>query len=97
MSLDNYFDEFQPIVYNIHIDKEPVNFVNIMRPNKYGNPFILGKDGNRDEVLVKYYDYVMADKELIAEIKRDLKGKNLLCCCHPKKCHGHVLAKIANE
>lgn len=95
--LDNYFDDYTPVVYNIKVDKDLINFVNIMRPNKWGNPFILGKDGNRDEVLEKYTNYIMSNPALIDEIKKELKGKNLLCCCHPKKCHGHVLIKIANQ
>jgi len=34
---------------------------------------------------------------MIERVKRELKGKVLGCWCHPKECHGDVLARIANE
>ena len=87
-----------PRVYNIKIDKGiPSDAINIMRPSKWGNPFQLGTHGNRDTVLVLYENYIMNNPELIALAKKELKGKDLKCCCHPKKCHGHVLVRIANE
>jgi Domain of unknown function (DUF4326) len=33
----------------------------------------------------------------MAAVKRELRGKTLLCYCHPKRCHADVLAKIADE
>ena len=33
---------------------------------------------------------------LIQEIKDELKGKDLVCFCAPKLCHGEVLLRIAN-
>jgi hypothetical protein len=31
-----------------------------------------------------------------ADIKRELKGKDLICFCAPKPCHADVLLEIAN-
>lgn len=87
-----------PKLYNIATDLEiPKDAVNIMRPNEFGNPFILGRDGNRDECLEKYKQWVMAQPNLIKHIKKVLKGKDLVCCCYPKKCHGNILLQIAGE
>ena len=70
--------------------------VYIGRPSKWGNPFIIGKDGNREEVIEKYKQYLNKNPELIEQIKKELKGKILGCWCSPAKCHGDILAKIAN-
>jgi hypothetical protein len=71
--------------------------VYIGRPSKWGNPFILGKDGTREEVIRKYEEWLQTKPELIEAAKVELKGKRLGCYCHPRPCHGHVLARIANE
>ena len=72
------------------------DMIYIGRPSKWGNPFIIGKDGNRKEVIQKYQEFVK-NNNLITEIKKELKGKNLVCHCAPLKCHGDVLLQIANE
>jgi hypothetical protein len=35
-------------------------------------------------------------RRLLSDLK-ELKGKVLGCWCHPKGCHGHVLAKLVNN
>ncbi len=52
---------------------------------------------SREEAVRKFEEDVRSNPELIAKIKRELKDKVLACWCHPKLCHGHVLAKIAEE
>ena len=71
--------------------------VYIGRPSKFGNPFVMGKDGDRDEVVKKYEQFLMARPHLIKAAKHELRGKNLVCWCAPLACHGDVLLKIANE
>jgi hypothetical protein len=73
------------------------DMIYIGRPSKWGNPFIIGKDGNRKEVIQKYQEYLKNNSNLIIEVKKELKGKNLVCHCAPLKCHGDVLLQIANE
>ena len=73
------------------------NSVYCGRPSKYGNPFIIGKDGNRKQVLEKYHVWIWNQKDLIKDIKLNLKGKNLICWCAPKACHCDLLLIIANE
>lgn len=74
--------------------------VYIGRPSPYGNPFKVGKDGTRGEVIKKYADWFYSDKpeaiELREKAKSKLKGKVLGCWCKPKACHGDVLADFVN-
>ena len=69
--------------------------VYIGRPSKWGNPFVIGRDGNREEVLLKYNDYILSHPELISLARTELKGKKLGCYCKPLDCHGDILAEIA--
>ena len=51
----------------------------------------------RDEAISRHEADVRADPELCARIKWELKGKVLVCWCHPLPCHGETLARIAEE
>jgi hypothetical protein len=68
-------------------------------PNKLssnlGNPFIIGLDGDRGEVIQKHLQYLEQNPHLFEEILK-LKGLRLGCWCAPKACHGDILAEIAN-
>lgn len=70
--------------------------VYIGRPSKWGNPFIIGKDGSRATVIRKYREWAIRQPELMAALP-ELRGKVLGCWCHPKTCHGDVLAELANS
>lgn len=80
----------------VHCKKDPYD-VYIGRPGPFGNPFEIGKDGNREEVVTQYAEWVLTQPELLAIIKAELRNKTLGCWCAPKLCHGDILAKIANE
>jgi hypothetical protein len=69
----------------------------IGRPSEWGNPFVIGRDGTRDEVCDKYEALVRARPDMMARIKAELKGQVLGCYCKPQRCHGDTLAKIAEE
>lgn len=69
--------------------------VYIGRPSKWGNPFVIGKDGNRQEVVRKYEEWLLNNK-LMNDV-HELQGKNLVCWCAPLACHGDVLLKYANK
>ena len=70
----------------------------IGRPSKWGNPFRIGRDGNRQQVLDKYIWWFIQPERaaLRAAVRRELKGKKLACFCAPLPCHGHVLAYYAD-
>jgi hypothetical protein len=84
-----------PRVYNKHHNDAPPDAVYIMRPSRWGNHYVIGRDGTRAEVIAKHKaDITPAMRDAI---KRELKGKDLVCCCAPLACHGDTYIEIANE
>lgn len=83
----------------VHCKKEHYD-VYIGRPSQWGNPFSIGKDGTREEVVQKFKAYITEkiakNPELMLEIAK-LKGKTLGCWCYPKACHGDVLKELAEQ
>lgn len=74
--------------------------VYIGRPSIFGNPFKIGVDGSREEVIEKFkayfYKRTKMDEEFRANILR-LRGKVLGCYCKPLSCHGDVIAEYLNS
>lgn len=83
-------------VLNKYRDAVPSGTVYIGRPSKWGNPFVIGKDGTRAEVIAKYRAWLAARPALVSAAKRELAGKDLLCYCAPAACHGDVLIEAVN-
>jgi len=79
-------------VLNKHHGDIPRDAVYIGRGSKWGNPFVIGRDGNREEVIEKYRNRLMFD-DMVLEVK-DLIGKDLVCYCAPHACHGDVLMEF---
>lgn len=75
----------------------PEDAVYIGRPSFWGNPFVLDKDGDREEIIEKYTTWLLSRPDIISKAKKELKGKYLICFCAPLMCHGHVLEYFANE
>jgi hypothetical protein len=69
----------------------------IGRPTRWGNPYREGVDGTRAEVIAKFEELVRGTPWLLAAVKKELKGKDLVCWCAPLPCHGDVLLRIASE
>lgn len=67
-----------------------------LKASVWGNPFIIGKDGSRDEVMKKYRAWLLSNPELLSQLPA-LKGKILGCWCAPEACHGEILAELANS
>ena len=61
-----------------------------------GNPFIVGKDSTREEVIAKYRQYIERQSDLLTMLPT-LKGHRLACWCAPEPCHGDVLVELLNE
>ena len=69
--------------------------VYIGRPSIWGNPFKLPRDGSRDECIEKYRKWILHQPHLLSRV-HELRGKRLGCFCAPLKCHGDVLAALAD-
>lgn len=82
-------------VLNKHIMAVPREAVYIGRPSKWGNPFQIGRDGTRKEVIEKFATYIV-NSPLMNDLY-ELKNKDLVCFCAPLPCHGDVLLRLANE
>ena len=68
----------------------------IGRPSKWGNPFVIGRDGSRAEVIAKYRAWIVTQPQLMGELD-ELRGRDVVCWCAPLACHGDVLVELANR
>jgi uncharacterized protein DUF4326 len=66
------------------------------RPSKWGNPFVIGRDGTRDQVIAKYSAWIHQQPSLMRSLG-ELRGKHLICWCAPARCHADVLMQLANR
>lgn len=77
----------------VNVTQGKIADVMISRPTKWGNPFYIGTDGTREEVIEKYRQYILGNGILLADLP-ELKGKRLGCFCKPLACHGDVLVEL---
>lgn len=66
----------------------------------WANPFKIGPDGSREEVIERYHQHIMESPELLQRIP-ELRGRTLGCWCKSADaphtlCHGDVLAALAD-
>lgn len=83
-------------VHNKHHKTAPSGAVYIGRGSPWGNPFVIGQDGDRDEVCDRF------DSEVLPHLNLNpLIGKDLVCFCKPRRCHGDsivsALLKLENN
>lgn len=83
------FDENNPD--HVYIGRANKNYG--LTGSKWANPFIIDKDGTRDEVTKAYREWVKHQPELMNSLE-ELRGKILFCWCCPEACHGHVLIEM---
>lgn len=78
----------------IHIRNKQSGDIYIGRGSPFGNPFKIGLDGDRYEVIKKfrtYFENKIQSDETFRKQVLDLEGKRLVCFCKPKACHGDVI------
>ena len=75
--------------------KENGYFQRIDRNSQWGNPYELGKDGDRNTVCDSHIYYFKKKLSLHQQLM-DLKGKVLGCWCYPERCHGNYLKDLAD-
>lgn len=86
-----------PKVYNKRDRNCPKEAIYVGRPTKWGNPYKIGPDGDRDEVINKYRVWLATQIVGHRLDLAELKGKDLVCWCAPKPCHADILLKVANK
>lgn len=73
--------------------------VYIGRPGPWGNPYLIGADGDRNEVIRKYkawlWDRIKSGQQSLEELAA-LRGQTLVCYCAPQPCHGDILSAAAD-
>ncbi len=86
------------ITHVVNVDKNEDYDVYIGRGSDWGNPYAIGIDGDRDEVIRKYqYDFDRGYLKSSKEKLLTLRGKTLGCHCKPAACHGDILANYLNS
>lgn len=62
----------------------------------FGNPFVIGQNGDRADVIKKFERYfaerIGSDPEYRHRVL-ELQGKRLGCYCKPLACHGDIIAE----
>jgi hypothetical protein len=84
-----------PQVLNKYHVGFPSGSTYIGRGSKWGNPFVRNVDGTKAEVIAKYIEWFRTQDHLFKAIG-ELSGRDLICFCAPKSCHGDFLCWLAN-
>ena len=76
--------------------------VYVGRPSPLGNPFEIGPDGGRAEVIQKYATWLEGrlrdrDAVVLTALMSIRPGQSLVCHCAPKRCHAEVIAQVLNR
>lgn len=74
---------------------DSLHAIYVGRPSKWGNPYHVGPDGTREEVIAKYHRYILTKPKLLDQLG-ELRGKDLSCWCGPTLCHADILLELAN-
>jgi len=82
-------------VLNKHVDGIPAGAEYIGRGSKWGNRFIIGRDGDRATVIAKHERW-LADQHDLLRALDELRGRDLVCFCAPRPCHGDLLRRLGN-
>ena len=71
----------------------------VARPGRWGNPFIIGRDGTRAQCVARYRDWLMQPGQaaLRRQAREALAGSNLACwCVSGTPCHADILLALVN-
>ena len=65
------------------------------RATKWGNPFRIGRDGTRAQVIEKHKAYL--DANFSDADFEELRGWDVACWCWPEPCHCDEIVRRANR
>jgi Domain of unknown function (DUF4326) len=81
----------------VHCKKEKYDLY-CGRPSPYRNPFVIGKDGTREEVIKKFREYVLHTPKLLEAIYNLDNSLILGCWCDADQaCHCDVIIELRNK
>lgn len=84
----------------------PEGAVYVGRPSRWGNPYRIGDPDpmqvghvmTASDAVRMFRWYVEANPKFREEIRRELRGKDLICWCSlANPCHANVLLEVARE
>jgi hypothetical protein len=84
-----------PCVLNLRQDRVGSRDLYIGRGSPWGNPFRIGRDGDRAAVLLRHERWLHDQHGLLRRIG-ELRDRNLVCFRVPLGCHGRLLLRLAN-
>jgi hypothetical protein len=88
------------MIYNKHRPQGiPERAVLVDRTTQYGNPVRMrtATRSERARSLLGFCRYLLASPALVADIRRNLRGKDLVCWCYPLDCHAEIIQQVANS
>ncbi|HUO92290.1 MAG TPA: DUF4326 domain-containing protein [Rhizomicrobium sp.] len=82
--------------------------VKVTRPGIFSNPYVIGRDGDRDYCVHRFRDELenglrdplgaSSHMHRLVENLGRIRGRNLACWCWPDQlCHADVLLEVANR
>jgi hypothetical protein len=72
----------------------------IGRPSRWGNPFKLGRDGDRAQVMEKYAGWLeekLTEEPFRKNLLKLSEATALVCWCKPEACHGDLLVNAMRD
>jgi hypothetical protein len=82
-------------VLNRHRHGVPAGAVYIGRGSKWGNPFRIGPEENRADVIAQHELWLANQHDLLRTLD-ELRGRDLVCFCAPLPRQGDLLIRLAN-
>lgn len=76
---------------------EPKGCLYVGRGSVWGNPFRIGIDGTRAEVISKFRTYALQRLAREKDWLVPLVGRDLVCHCAPMPCHGDIIIELIND
>lgn len=68
----------------------------VLRRSPWANPFRLGVDGSREQVIAMFRAHFLTRTDLMRRARAELAGKRIACWCAPDPCHLDVVAAVVN-
>jgi hypothetical protein len=94
----------ETVVLNFKTDRQAIawakangKFIRADRYSKWGNPYKLYRESQRDAVCDRHKNEYLPTRPDLLERVHELKGKALTCHCAPLRCHCDTLKELADN